>query len=154
MENKKKTGKGLRLLVGVVLLAGLTLAGYIGLMQRDARGDLPIIGGWFVEEAPTDVQVPMDEFLLNSQNADGRDQMVRLELALSSKQPDIETYLTENNAKVREDVIYVLSQETTDALVKTESDTFAVAETIKTRLNDTLGDDVISGVYVTDLLIQ
>lgn len=154
MENKKKTGTGLKLLVGGILLVGLTLAGYISLLHGDARGDLPIIGGWLVEAAPADVQVPLDEFLVNSQNAEGRDHMVRLEIALSSKQPGIEDYLTENNAKVREDVIYVLSQETTDALVKTESDTFAVAETIKTRLNATLGDDVISGVYVTDLLIQ
>lgn len=153
LENKKKTRKGLMLIVGAVLLITLTLVGYIGLTQRDTA-DIPIIGGWLVEEVPTEVQVPLDEFLINSTNADGRDQMVRLELALGSMRPDITDYLTVNNAKVREDVIYVLSQETTDALVKTEDDTFTIAETIKTRINTSLDGDVISGVYITNILIQ
>lgn len=153
MENKQKTRKGLMLIVGAVLLITLTLVGYMGLTQRDTA-DIPIIGGWLVEEVPTEVQVPLDEFLINSQNADGRDQMVRLELALGSMRPDITDYLIAHNAKVREDVIYVLSQETTDALVKTEADTFTIAETIKTRINTSLDGDVISGVYITNILIQ
>lgn len=153
LENKKKTRKGLMLIVGAVLLVMLILVGYMGLTQRDTA-DIPIIGGWLVDEVPTEVQVPLDEFLINSQNADGRDQMVRLELALGSMRPDITDYLTVNNAKVREDVIYVLSQETTDALVKTEDDTFTVAEIIKTRINTSLDGDVISGVYITNILIQ
>lgn len=156
LKNEKKTGKGLIMLVGALLLIILTLVGYIGLddSHRDTIEGLPIIGGWLAEDEPTEVQVPLDEFLINSTNTNGRDHMVRLEVALGSMLPDIDEYLMVNNAKVREDVIYVLAQETTDALVKTESDTFVVAETIKTRINASLGDDVITDVYITDLLIQ
>lgn len=154
MEKEKKSRKGTAFVIGFLILIIALLVGYIGYSQRDALVDVPIIGHWLAEDEQSETQVPLEEFIVNGAYSNGRNQMIRLELSLGSVLPDFDTHVSANNARVREDIIYVLTHETPDTLLRTHSDSFVIAENIKTRINETLGDDVIDDVYITDLLIQ
>ena len=132
----------------------LSLVGFIGYTQRETLETWPVIGEWLSEPEPVEVHIPLDEFLLNSTDQTGAGRIVKLEVAVGSDRTDIAEQLTMNAAKIRESVIYVVSNETTDGLVETSSDAFIVSEKIKTRINDTVGDDIVDNVYILNLLIQ
>nr|WP_279633274.1 flagellar basal body-associated FliL family protein [Marinilactibacillus kalidii] len=97
----------------------------------------------------------MEEFLINVEDENGQNTaMVKLEVAVSSYEEDAELLINEDIAKVRDSVIYVVSNESIDSLLKREDDSFVLKQQITDRINQSFGKDIISEVYITNILTQ
>ena len=130
------------------------LIGFIISTQRDVIETWPVIGQIFTEPEPVTVELPLEEFIINSKDDAGINRLVVLELSLASNHADAEERFATHLSQIRESVIYVVSGETTDALLERESDEFVLTNNLKARINNVTDDEWIDNVYILNIVIQ
>ena len=107
------------------------------------------------EAQATDMAIPLDEFLVNVQGETARSQsIVRLEVTVTSTDNNAADRITRDMAKVRDAVIYVVSNQTTSTIMEEKDGDFLIKGRIKERINESLETELIEDVYVTNVLIQ
>ena len=151
---KPKKNKGSKSLIGVMFAIIFILIGIIISTQRDAIGTWPVIGQIFTEPEPVTVELPLEEFIINSKDDTGANRLVALELSLASDHADAEEMFATHLSQIRESVIYVVSSETTDALLERESDAFVLTNNLKARINNITDDELVDNVYILNIVIQ
>lgn len=141
---KRKSKLLLLILVPLVLIVG-GLATF--LMLGSEEGVL----GFGGESEPEEVHIPLEEFLVNTQGSS----MVRMEMTISSFEDGADEQVEEEIAKVRDAVIHVLTNRPAEEIYTTEEGgDFVIKHEIRERINQSLGEDLISEVYITDILTQ
>lgn len=133
----------LLILIPIVLLIGGG-ATYLVLTSED--GFLSIGG---VQE-PEEVHIPLEEFLVNIEG----NSLVRMEMTVSSYDENAEERIGEEIAKVRDAVIHVLSNRPASDFYEEEEGEFILKHEIKDRINQSLGEEVVDDVFITNILMQ
>ena len=116
-KEEPKNNKGSKVIIGVLFAIIFILIGFISSTQRDVIETWPVIGQIFAEPEPVTVELPLEEFIINSKDDAGTNRLVALELSLASDHADAEEKLATHLSQIRESVIYVVSSETTDTLL-------------------------------------
>ena len=151
---KPKKNKGSKSIIGIMFAIVFILIGVIISTQRDVIETWPVIGQIFTEPESVTVELPLEEFIINSKDDEGTDRLVVLELSLASDHADAEERFATHLSQIRESVIYVVSGETTDALLERESDEFVLTNNLKARINNVTDDEWVDNVYILNIVIQ
>lgn len=151
---KPKKNKGSKSIIGIMFAIIFILIGFIISTQRDVIETWPVIGQIFTEPEPVTVELPLEEFIINSKDDAGINRLVVLELSLASDHADAEERFATHLSQIRESVIYVVSSETTDALLERESDAFVLTNNLKARINNVTDDEWIDNVYILNIVVQ
>jgi flagellar FliL protein len=143
--------KVLLMVVGlVVLMVGGGIAGSLFTSGKASE----IVSGISKKEEQN-ITVPQDEFLINLKTgAEGKKSYLKIELSLSTLSQDNEVVLTENSAQVRDAIIGVLRNKTSDNIFDEAEGTLVIKNEIIAQVNQKLGTEVVSDVYVTNIVMQ
>lgn len=153
MKNKKEK-KGINsnllmiisipVLVAIGVLAGSYMTG----------ADTPIVSGHEIEEAAPEETVALEEFLLNLEPTNNRNNYIRLEVSLSSTQENGAEKITTNLDKIRDSIIHTVSRLTVDDVYNEEAGTTRLKDILKQSLNELFEDSTIHEVYITNVVVQ
>lgn len=105
-------------------------------------------------EEKEEITVPLEEFLVNMNSDAGRIRYVRLEMSLSSHEENIQEVIDVNLAKVRDAVIYTLYTQSSESVFEEKEGSFTLKNELKNRINETLGDELVHEVYITNIVMQ
>lgn len=108
------------------------------------------------QEIKKELTVPMEEFLLNlkpSSSNKGNEYM-RLEVALGTTRKKGDELLEERTIKNRDIIINVISKKSAYEIFNQEDGIGVLKEELKTALNEDLKDDLVSEVYITNIVTQ
>lgn len=83
-----------------------------------------------------------------------RSQFVKLELSLLSNHEEAQEIIETNIAQVRDSVIHVVHKKTRVDLFAEIDGSFAMKEELKTRINESLGQEIVDEVFITNILMQ
>ena len=151
-ENQKKNGLNKNILLLVILVLLLVVlgmfAGYYILSPGD-QGD----GVKEEEELVEEAVVPFDEFLVNLNPSSNTNDYVRMTIALGTKHERGEEIFETNLEKIRDAVIYTTNRQTRDTLYD-ERGRLVLKGTLVEEINEVLGLEVVSNVYVTEFIVQ
>lgn len=151
-SNQKKNGLNKNILLLVILVPLLVVlgmfAGYYILSPGD-QGD----GVKEEEELDEEAVVPFDEFLVNLNPSSNTNDYVRMTIALGTKHERGEEIIETNLEKIRDAVIYTTNRQTRDTLYD-ERGRLVLKETLVEEINEVLGLEVVSNVYVTEFIVQ
>lgn len=153
-KEEPKNNKGSTVIISVLFAIIFILIGFISATQRDVIETWPVIGQIFAEPEPVTVELPLEEFIINSKDDTGTNRLVALELSLASDHADAEERFATHLSQIRESVVYVVTSETTDALLERESDAFVLSNNIKSRINNIADEEWVDNVYILNIVIQ
>jgi len=142
--------KNLLLLLLIPILIALGVVAGTFLTSR--RSDKPIV---LLTDKKTTVTVPLDEFLINLGQAENkRDQFVKLEISLQSTEKKADETIASKLPQIRDAIIYTVHQKNSSNLFEEKDGSFTLKEELKQRLNEALGQELVSEVYITNILMQ
>lgn len=151
-SNQKKNGLNKNILLLVILVPLLVVvgmfAGYYILSPGD-QGD----GVKAEEELDEEAVVPFEEFLVNLNPSSNTNDYVRMTIALGTKHERGEEIIETNLEKIRDAVIYTTNRQTRDTLYD-EKGGLVLKGTLVEEINEVLGLEVVSNVYVTEFIVQ
>ncbi len=151
-ENQKKNGLNKNILLLVILVPLLVVlgmfAGYYILSPGDQEDGVKA-----EEELDEEAVVPFDEFLVNLNPSSNTNDYVRMTIALGTKHERGEEIIETNLEKIRDAVIYTTNRQTRDTLYD-ERGRLVLKETLVEEINEVLGLEVVSNVYVTEFIVQ
>jgi len=153
MKTAQKNEKNKRIWLLLLLVPVLVAIGVVAGTFISAQGSEEA-----TDTAPEDVvevTVPLEEFLINLGTANGsRSRYVKLELTLLSHQEEAQEVIEANLPKVRDTVIHVIHNKTPETLFAEENGSFVMKEELKNQINQSIGEDIVEEVYITNLLTQ
>lgn len=155
-QSKKK--KVRNLVIGIVAGVTILVAGMgIGITVFGNPGETSLLSRFRSsnEAQATEIAIPLDEFIVNVKGETARSQsIVRIEITVTSMDDDASEIIATDIAKVRDAVIHVLSSQSVSTIMEEKDGEFIVKDQIKDRINQSLGNELIEDVYVTNILIQ
>lgn len=152
-EKKKKKGfnKSILLLliaVPVLIALGVVIGGYIS----DGATEVEEVEE--EEEILPEKTITLDEFLLNLEPSGNLNRYIRLELALSTVKEGGLEEIEENINKIRDVIIYKVTRESVEDIFADDDKSFIMKTELKEDINKALGDEVVYGVYISNIVIQ
>ena len=154
VDSKKQGGKG-KIIIIILSAIILVLGGAVGFSLITGSGNIPFISQLTKEPEPVEVQVPLEEFLINVSSESGSSNaMVKMEVTVSSFTEGAEERITADVAKVRDAIIHVVSNESTETLLERKDGSFVIKDDLKNRINESFGEELIDEVYITNILTQ
>lgn len=152
-ETSKPKNKLKPILIAVVILLVLTIGTLLGV--GFSTGKIQEVAATMFESSE-EITVPLDQFLVNlTPGESNRDQYLQIELSIFSTQKDAEATLTERMPQVRDAVITVLRNKTSDSLYATTEDgTLVIKNEIKEKINQEIGTSLVSDIYITNVVTQ
>lgn len=154
VDSKKQGGKG-KIIIIILSAIILVLGGAVGFSLVTGSDNIPFISQLAKEPEPVEVQVPLEEFLINVSNESGSSNaMVKMEVTVSSFTEGAEELITADVAKVRDAIIHVVSNESTETLLERKDGSFVIKDDLKNRINESFGEELIDEVYITNILTQ
>ena len=107
------------------------------------------------DEPATEIAIPLDEFIVNVKGETARRQsIVRMEITVTSLDDAAADIIASDIARVRDAVIHVVSRQSVSTIMEEKDGEFIVKDQIKDRINQSLGDELIENVYITNILVQ
>lgn len=153
---KEKTG----LSVPKIILIGLVMAilgvggGALGSFLTSDKA-LAFIQQAEEEEPVVYTAVPYSEFLINLKPTAKNDKsFLRIAFTFSVAGEENATYLTDNEAKIRDAIIALLRQKTAETIFAEAEGALIIKEEIKAQMNQLVGNDSVKEVFVTDMVMQ
>jgi len=154
VNNEKNKGFNKNILLSILAIPILVAVGVI-------------IGGYYIkdnaqmvsgseerEEAFEEVSVPLEEFVLNLEPTSNINHYIRFEVSLSSTKENGEEIINSNLNKIRDEIIRTVSSQSVEEIFDDESGTILLKDLLKQAINETLEDDVIYEVYITNIVVQ
>ncbi|PRY77512.1 flagellar basal body-associated FliL family protein [Alkalibacterium olivapovliticus] len=157
-EEKGKNKKATKVAIAIVLAVVVLVVGMgIGITVFGSPNEESFLSR-FTEKAEaeaSEISIPLEEFLVNVNGDTSRSQaIVRMQLTLTSLDEDAAELITEDIAKVRDAVIHVISSQSADSILEETDGEFSIKDKIRERINQSLSEELIEDVFVTDILIQ
>lgn len=155
-NEKKKKARGI--VIGIVAAVIVLVVGMgIGITVFGNPGETSLLSRFrsLNEAQATEIAIPLDEFIVNVKGETARSQsIVRMEITVTSMDDDASEIIATDIAKVRDAVIHVVSSQSVSTIMEEKDGEFIVKDQIKDRINQSLGNELIEDVYVTNILIQ
>ncbi|WP_028273851.1 flagellar basal body-associated FliL family protein [Atopococcus tabaci] len=154
MKKENSNGVNKNILLAVILIPVLVAVGVVAgyyFTSADQAGGESVFAK---EEEKEAITVPLEEFLVNMKSSSGSMNYVRMEITLSGTSEEFEETVNANLAKVRDAVIHNMYLRTSDSIFEETEGMTALKNTLKDRINDTLGDDFVNEVYITNIVMQ
>lgn len=98
--------------------------------------------------------VALDEFLLNLEPKNNKQNYIRLELSLSSKRKDGLKTINKNLDKIRDSIIHKVSRLSVEDVYNEEVGTSRMKDLLKQTLNEMFDDTIVHEVYITNIVVQ
>lgn len=145
-ETKKIFNKNILLIVAIPFLVaiGVVAGSYF------SNPETPVVTG--SEKGAAESVVKLDEFLLNLKSSDNQTNYISLELSLATTQKGGEETINDNIDKVRDIIIYKVSQLSMEDIYNSESR--MLKDTLKNSINEEFEQDIVSEVYITNIVLQ
>lgn len=158
-NNEKEKKKTIRIIVlGIVAAVIVLVAGMgVGVALFGNPSETPLLSRFTSSDdaQATEIAIPLDEFLVNVQSETARSQaIIRMEITVTSVDDDASEIIANDIAKVRDAVLHVVSSHSASTIMEEKDGAFIVKDQIKDRINQSMGEDLIDDVYVTNILIQ
>lgn len=153
-KEPSKSGNKLKpILIVVVILLVLTIGTLLGIGFTTGKIQ-EVTASMF--DSSEETTVPLEQFLVNlTPGKNNRDQYLQIELAIHSSQKDAETTITEKNAQIRDSIIAVLQNKTSDSLYSTNDEgTMVIKNELKDSINKVIGVELVNEVYITNVVTQ
>lgn len=152
-ETSKSGNKLKPILIVVVILLVLTIGTLLGIGFTTGKIQ-EVTASMF--DSSEEVTVPMDQFLVNlTPGESNNNQYLQIELSLYSSQKDAEATITARTAQIRDAVITVLRNKTSDSLYSTTDEgTLVLKNELKDNINKAVGTELVNEVYITNIVTQ
>lgn len=148
------TAKGKNKWIMIVIIFVAIVIGAVvsfGFTSGKAQG---IISDLSKEEV-VEVTVPVEEFLINlDSGGSAKKNFLKIELSLYSTTEGAEEVLNANVAEIRDTVITVLRKKTVDTVFKEEESKLIIKQELMEAINNKLGTDVVTDIYITNIVTQ
>ena len=155
MENEtSKSGNKLKpILIVVIILLVLTIGTLLGIGFTTGKIQ-EVTASMF--DSSEEVTVPLEQFLVNlTPGKSSSNQYLQIELSIYSSQKDAEATITARTAQIRDAVITVLRNKTSDSLYSTNDEgTLALKNELKDNINTAVGTELVNEVYITNIVTQ
>lgn len=154
MDEKKKKGLNKNVIAMIFIIPLLVAIGVVA-GTYFANAETPLIGESKAEDEPIQEQtVLLEEFVLNLEPGNNTGRFVRLEVALSTTQEEGLETIESNLDKIRDVIIHTVGMQTIDELFSDQNGTLALKTLLKKSINDTLDEEIIYDVYITNIVMQ
>jgi len=141
------------ILIAVILVALMIGGGTIGSLITTGKAKEWITS--FNKKEVESILVPQEEFLVNLKSNDGSlDDFLKIEMSVETTDEENGTILTEKAAIVRDAIISVLRNKSTDNIFDEAEGVLVIKQEIISKINQNLGSDVASELYITNIVMQ
>lgn len=149
---KKQNGPRI-ILIAIVLMVLMIGGGIIGSLITTGKAKEWLTT--FNKTETVSILVPQEEFLVNLKSNDGSlDDFLKIEMSVETTDEENETILIEKAAIVRDAIISVLRNKSTDNIFDEAEGALVIKQEIISRINQNLGSDVASELYITNIVMQ
>ena len=149
----KKLSAPRRVLIALLLVALMIGGGMIGSLITNGKAK-----EWVANFNKKEVEliiVPQEEFLVNLKSSDDNlDDFLKIEMSVETTDKEKEAILTEKSAIVRDAIISVLRNKSTDTIFEEAEGVLVIKQEIISKINQSLGSDVASELYITNIVMQ
>lgn len=146
VEKKGKT-KLIIIILLVVIVAVVAIAAFF-IVTDKSLGDLKTMF-----QSDEEFTILLDEFVTNLQSPESGKRYLKIQVALMYKDKKNTPKIESNTSKLRDIIVNDLRERTAEEILEVEK-TGVLKENILTKVNDSLGEDIIREVYFTNLIVQ
>lgn len=139
------------LLVLMMLMMAVTLFLIINQNQSSEAGGLSI--GSFFQAKSGEYTIPLEEFIINLKQEGNVRHYIKVTLALMYTDEEHGSIIETNISKIRDTIISSLRDKTYDD-VSDNTKTEVVKNELIENINTILGEIIVKGVYITDVIVQ
>lgn len=141
------------ILIAVILVILVIGGGTIGSLITTGIGKEWITS--FNQKEVESILVPQEEFVVNLKSNDGNlDDFLKIEMSIETIDAEHETILTEKAAIVRDAIISVLRNKSTTNIFDESEGVLVIKQEIISKINQSLGSEVASDLYITNIVMQ
>lgn len=150
--SKKQNGPRI-ILIAIIIVALMIGGGTMGALITTGKAK-----EWLAslnKEEVESILIPQEEFLVNLKSDDGSlDDFLKIEMSVETTDEDNEAVLIEKTAIVRDAIISVLRNKSTDTIFDEADGSLVIKQEIISKINQNLGSDVASELYITNIVMQ
>ncbi|WP_319469841.1 flagellar basal body-associated FliL family protein [uncultured Trichococcus sp.] len=140
-------------LIALLLVALMIGGGTIGSLITTGKAKEWITS--FNKKEVESILVPQEEFLVNLKSNDGSpDDFLKIEMSIETIDEEKGAILTEKAAIVRDAIISVLRNKSTETIFDEAEGVLVIKQEIISKINQNLGSDVASELYITNIVMQ
>ncbi|WP_320164351.1 flagellar basal body-associated FliL family protein [uncultured Trichococcus sp.] len=141
------------ILIALLLVALMIGGGTIGSLITTGKAKEWITS--FNKKEVESILVPQEEFLVNLKSNDGSpDDFLKIEMSVETIDEEKGAILTEKAAIVRDAIISVLRNKSTENIFDEAEGVLVIKQEIISKINQNLGSDVASELYITNIVMQ
>ena len=141
------------ILIAVILVALMIGGGTIGSLITTGKAKEWITS--FNKKEVETILIPQEEFLVNLQSNDGSlDDFLKIEMSVETTDEENGIILTEKAAIVRDAIISVLRNKSTANIFDESEGVLVIKQEIISKINQSLGSEVASDLYITNIVMQ
>jgi flagellar FliL protein len=150
--SKKKNVPKL-ILIAVILVALMIGGGTIGSLITTGKAKEWITS--FNKKEVESILIPQEEFLVNLKSNDGSlNDFLKIEMSVETTGEENGTILTEKAAIVRDAIISVLRNKSAANIFDESEGVLVIKQEIISKINQSLGSEVASDLYITNIVMQ
>ena len=152
----KKSLKIIIIVFGVLVLAivGGAVGTYVGnrfFASKEAKPEVATTA----KRTGDEVTVPLDEFIINlAKEKNGETPYIKVQISVLTNNPKNEALITNNIALIRDSIINTLRKMKADDILNEDAGVKNLKENLKAEINEDYGTELVSEVYITNLVIQ
>lgn len=141
------------ILIAVILVALMIGGGTIGSLITTGKAKEWITS--FNKKEVETILIPQEEFLVNLQSNDGSlDDFLKIEMSVETTNEENGIILTEKAAIVRDAIISVLRNKSTANIFDESDGVLVIKQELISKINQSLGSEVASDLYITNIVMQ
>lgn len=152
-----KIGKTIAIAIGVFVLSaggGMIGSSFANGEENDFMESFNSFKESFAKEEP-EVTVPLEPFLTNLKTTDETKYALQIEMSIGVRGEENSAVVTEKTALIRDSIIRTLTTKTAGNVMDSdENNSLLLKEEVKDTLNQTLGTDIVTGIFVTNIVQQ
>lgn len=151
-KEKKSISKIIVIFLLVLMLFMMSAMFVILIGQNSGDGSGGIAISLFKEESG-EYTLPLDEFIVNLKPESNRTHFIKITISLMYTNEDNGAIIESNVSKIRDVIITTLRTKTYDD-IQNDTQAAVLKQEIVANINETLGQDVVEGAYITDVIVQ
>lgn len=152
-EAKAAKGKN-KIMVSVIVLVAILIGAVVSFGFTSGKAQDMIAN--FSKEEVIEITVPLEEFLINLDSGESaKKNFLKIELALYSTEEGADELLNANVPQIRDTIISVLRKKTVGTVFEEEENSnLKMKKELMDAINQKLDTDVVSDIYITNIVTQ